>query len=565
MQSERILLLIDSSDLERSELEKDLSGKVDVIHSFPSPAAAFEAVQDLDHISYMVAGFTSENGNEIFDFRDHLATRFGVFPSAFCSREDMTPFYGRVREGERLFFKPVDSNTMIDWMAQSQSQSSPAAAATEPTPEASTNPIMGGPAPFPSTDDRTQPITPTKPNPSPEPAPSEVSSPVGLPEGALPVGTRLGDYKLLRIIQEDSDFALYEAEQTSIGRKVALKTLFRKHRKDLTWVQAFVEEASSRASVNHSAISLVYECDQELGVNFYTLELVDAPSLSDLAKRRATLSDTILWNILDSVSSGLTYLRDSGMQHRLITAQTILLLNDEHTRVANPVKGRGTWLTVAEENQQMQLLADAISPFLVKSSTDPALFSIVDRLGTDRIDAIKTVDGLTKALDTTEPVEVLSDAEIAKINEKQTNKTAVIAGSVIGLLIVLGAILGIIMYGSAPQIRELDTLSRIPEGAFPYQEGENVELPDFWIGQYEVTISQYTEFLDDLAANPAKLKAVRHPDQPETKTSYQPDRWGEMRSAAEKGGKFASSEMDPNCPIIGIDWWDAQALSLIHI
>lgn len=553
MQSERNLILIDASDADRAELEKELSGKVDAIHSFATPSAAFETIQSMDRIDFMVAGFTSETGKEIFDFRDHLSSKFGAFPSAFCSREDMTPFYGRVMEGERLFFKPVDGDVMLEWMDQAKAN------ILAPPAQEETGQIMGGTAPFPSTDDRTQPITPAVQNPSPDPAPPEVSSPVGLPEDALPAGTKLGDYKLLRVIQEDSDFALYEAEQTSIGRKVALKTLFRKHRKDLTWVQAFVEEASARASVNHSAISLVYECDQELGVNFYTLELVDAPSLSDLARRRAELSDSVLWNVLDSVSSALVYLRDSGMQHRLITAQTVLLLNGEHTRVANPVKGRGTWLSVAEEKQQMQLLAEAISPFLVKSSTDPALFSIVDRLGTDRIDAIKSVDGLVKALDTSDPKEALSDAEIAKINAKETNKKAVIAGTVIGLFIVLGAISAILMYGSTPQIRELDGLSRIPEGVFPYQEGENIELPDFWIGQYEVTISQYASFLDDLATNPGLKAAVRHPDQPDTKTSYEPDRWSEMKDAAMKGKKFAGAEMDPNCPVIGVDWWDAQA------
>src|SRR5690606_2139799 len=191
--------------------------------------------------------------------------------------------------------------------------------------------------------------------------------PVQLPEEALPVGTRLGDYKLLREIQRDADFALYEAEQTSIGRHVALKTLYRKHRKDIKWVQGFVNEASARASINHPAISLVYECDQELGVNFYTLELVDAPSLSDLARRRRELDDAVLWKILAAASSALIYLREKGMSHRLFTAHSILIVKGGEPRIANPVRGRGHPLSVEEERRQMELLAEAISPFLRKS------------------------------------------------------------------------------------------------------------------------------------------------------------------------------------------------------
>ena len=270
------------------------------------------------------------------------------------------------------------------------------------------------------------------------------------------MGTRLGDYKLLRVIQEDNDFAIYEAEQTSIGRKVALKTLFRKHRKDLTWVQAFVDEAAARASVNHPSISLVYECDQELGVNFYTLELVDAPSLNDLAARRAELDDEVIWSVLEASADALDYLRKNEMQQRLFSAQTILLLKEKQPRIANPVKGRGVSLSPAEEKQQMQLIARALEPFLKKGQTDPELFALIDKLGTDRIDAINTIDGLKNALDGSDPNDLLSEKEIAAIQEKETNRTALVAGGIIGLLIVLAGIISMLFIGSKPEIRDLD-------------------------------------------------------------------------------------------------------------
>jgi len=86
-----------------------------------------------------------------------------------------------------------------------------------------------------------------------------------------------------------------------------------------------------------------------------------------------------------------------------------------------------------------------------------------------------------------------------------------------------------------------------------------VELPEYWIGQYEVTIGDYAAFLEDLAAHPGKRSMVRHPDQPESKKSYAPDRWSDMRDAAMRGGRFAGAPIDPNCPVIGVDWWDAYA------
>ena len=567
MQTERVLLILDESADDRALVESALSDLVDVVHKITTPEEGWELIQNLNSVSLFVAGMSSKTGKDVVDFRDHLRGKYGPFSSAFCSNEDMTQFYNRVVEGERLFFKPMDAEIMRQW-----------ADPTTQNPQGDKNdePIMGETAE--NDTDLTQPITPPAANENAsatlleetteeeaaalanaETAALEKSSPVELPEDALLVGTRLGDYKLLRVIQEDKDFAIYEAEQTSISRKVALKTLFRKHRKDIVWVQAFVDEAAARAAVNHPAISLVYECDQELGVNFYTLELVDAASLSDLARRRAEIDDEVLWKVLDSCSSALVYLRDHGMQHRLIVAQTILLLKEEQPRIANPVKGRGTPLSPAEEKQQMQLIANAITPFLKKGTSAPELFSIVDRLGTDRIDSINSIGALEGALDTSDPKEALSEKEIAQINEKETNRTAIVAGSIIGLLIVLGGIITILAIGGKPEIRNLDNLSKIPGGAFPYQKEESVEVNEFYIGQYEVTISQYATFLQELTSDPALVDKVKHPDQPAEKISYIPEKWGSFYHAALKGAKFSGAVLDPNCPVVGVDWWDAYA------
>jgi len=558
MQKDVVLLLIDPSETERASVRSSLGDKVDRFLEAADAASAWEVLRGVDHLSMMVAGIDAATGGDILDLRDHLHGEIGFFPSVFCSHEDMTPFYPRVVEGERLFFKPVNRGVLVEWFdGVINTKVAPPASAMEDGEVGSAENLSSPSEPVNST----PPEIATEPSPdSPDDSrPLVESAPIKLPEEALPVGTRLGDYKLLREIQRDADFALYEAEQTSIGRHVALKTLYRKHRKDIKWVQGFVNEASARASVNHPAISLVYECDQELGVNFYTLELVDAPSLSDLARRRSELDDTVLWKVLAAASSALIYLRDNGMSHRLFTSQSILIVKGAEPRIANPVRGRGNPLSVEEERKQMGLLADAISPFLKKSGTDPALFSLIDRMGTDRIDAINSIEGLRKALNPPDPKEGLSTAELAKITEKETNRTALIVGSLIGFLIVAGSIISFLVMGSKPEVRELDLYTKIPAGIFPFQNGGEIELGEFWIGRYEVTISDYAKFLGDLEANPEKQLQVRHPDQPAEKTSYEPDKWHQYHRAALKGGKFSGSQIDPNCPVVGVDWWDAHA------
>jgi formylglycine-generating enzyme required for sulfatase activity len=552
MQTEQVLLIIDPSEEDRRTVRSILETKVDRVIEAADALGAWEATRGLTHLTMLVANIDSAQGGEIFDLRDHLHGEMGSFPCVFCSHGDMTAFYPRVFDRERLFFKPVNRGVLLDWYLTVTTVDP----VLDPGMEALTlgtavSEPYGSPVPEIAT-------APSEEVPA-QPLPSLESAPIPLPEEALPVGTRLGDYKLLREIQRDADFALYEAEQTSIGRHVALKTLYRKHRKDINWVQGFVNEASARASVNHPAISLVYECDQEMGVNFYTLELVDAPSLSDLARRRAELDDAVLWKVVSAVSSALIYLRDSGMSHRLFTAQSILIVKGAEPRIANPVRGRGLPLAPEEERRQMELLATAIHPFLKKAGTDPALFSLVERMASDRIDAINSIEGLRKALHPPDPKEGLSNAELAKITEKETNRTALVVGSFIGFLIVAGALVTFLVMGSRPEVRDLEAFIKIPSGIFPFQDNGEIDQSEFWVGRHEVTIGEYASFLDDLSAHPEKAAKLRHPDQPAEKTSYLPEKWGQYYATAQKGGSFLGGKIDPNCPVIGVDFWDAHA------
>jgi formylglycine-generating enzyme required for sulfatase activity len=544
MSNEIVILLVeplvDDAHLIRSTLES----KIHRLIWARDAAEAWQITLTESHISALIAGVSAATGSEILDLRDHLLIQVGFFPTVICSHEDMTPFYGRVGEYDQMFFKPVNRSVLLEWFdaAVTARHLARQGVAIEAAQDS------GGPGP-----DRDG----TMDDVSGGNAPQVESVSIPLPEDNLPVGTRLGDYKLLREIQHDQNFALFEAEQTSIGRRVALKILYRKHRKDLTWVQSFVEEASARASVNHPSISLVYECDQELGVNFYTLELVDAPNLADLARRGTPLDSPVLWRILRSVADALGYLRDQGKPHRLISAQSILLLKSGEIRIANPVRSRGEVLDVSEQKEQLMLLADAINPFLTAGLSDPRLIALVDRLGSERIDAVLSIEGLRRAVLPPEHANSPAPVESKKSPDSQRGK-----GLVTAVLIAVAIVGGMIVLANLPKrpvARDLSGLTKIPPGKFTYQKDKEIELPAFWMGDYEVTISEYAAFLDSLIAQPSLIARVKHPDQPAAKTTFLPDKWNESYEAALKGGKFLGGDIDVNCPVVGVDWWDAYA------
>ena len=524
------LLLIDRSPGELQQMKSMLggfAGSNSVIHTAENTSDALAIAHSLDSLDAMIAEIPPENGGTVFDLRDALAEKFSDLPAAFFSAKDMSEFYDRVRKNEMLFYKPVDDAVLKRWLGE----------AIGIAPE----------DPIPVADD-TSAIAP---------APPEEKS---LPEGLLDIDTELGDYRLVHLIQNDSNFAMYEAQQKSINRRVALKILFRKHRKDPNWVGAFVQEARSRALVTHPDISLVYEADQEKGVNFYTLELIQGASLADLARRSVALDAPTIWRILKSYSSAVAYLLANQMAFRPLSAQTVFLIADDRPRIANPVKyGRAT--DAPDDAEQMKKITDAIEPFIAFAGrSDPRLTAMFSRLSNpDRADAIRSPQALAEA------IRQFEDEHLAvsphAIAEKETNRTAIVVGGLIGAIIIMALAVYLILFAGGPAAKHFDLMIKIPAGPAVYQESETIDLEEFQIDEYEVTIAQYAAFLADLEAYPEKAEQIRHPNQPETKKSYEPKDWKSIYAKAKKGRKFGGAPIDLNCPVFQVDWWDAYAYS----
>jgi len=97
----------------------------------------------------------------------------------------------------------------------------------------------------------------------------------------------------------------------------------------------------------------------------------------------------------------------------------------------------------------------------------------------------------------------------------------------------------------------------IPAGRFIFQDGQERELPPFYIDATEVTVGQYMEFL----RSSGDRKEFDHPDQPKTKRHTNLD-WQEYARAAMAFGSFRGIPVTPNCPAVFVDWFDADRFRL---
>jgi eukaryotic-like serine/threonine-protein kinase len=93
---------------------------------------------------------------------------------------------------------------------------------------------------------------------------------------------RLGDFRLLREIGRGGMGVVYEAEQLSMGRRVALKVLpFAALAQDKT-LQRFRNEVRAAAALDHAHIVSVYSVGEERGVHYYAMQLIRGQTLAEL-------------------------------------------------------------------------------------------------------------------------------------------------------------------------------------------------------------------------------------------------------------------------------------------
>src|SRR5262249_54308272 len=97
--------------------------------------------------------------------------------------------------------------------------------------------------------------------------------------GRGPSLQQIGDYRLLRKIGEGGMGMVYEAEQTSLGRRVALKVLPGNAARDGLARERFRREAKAAARLHHTNIVPIFEVGQEGGVSFYAMQLIQGQGL----------------------------------------------------------------------------------------------------------------------------------------------------------------------------------------------------------------------------------------------------------------------------------------------
>ena len=140
-------------------------------------------------------------------------------------------------------------------------------------------------------------------------------------------------YKVLRQLGQGGMGEVYLAEDTSLGRRVALKFLLEHLHEDELVRRRFLREAKSAAALDHPFICKIYETGQtDLGHAFIAMEYVEGQTLGEKLAEGPLLLEQSL-HIAAQVTNALEIAHKKGIVHRDLKPANIMLTEQGHAKV----------------------------------------------------------------------------------------------------------------------------------------------------------------------------------------------------------------------------------------
>ncbi len=151
-------------------------------------------------------------------------------------------------------------------------------------------------------------------------------------QAGLNVGEVIGPYQIASVLGIGGMGEVYLAQDTRLGRKVALKLLPPQFTIDPERVRRFEQEARTASALNHPNIVTIHEIGRTNGAQFIVTEFVDGRTLRQrMTETRFSLPEAL--DVAIQVAGALEAAHAAGIVHRDIKPENIMLRADGYVKV----------------------------------------------------------------------------------------------------------------------------------------------------------------------------------------------------------------------------------------
>ena len=146
------------------------------------------------------------------------------------------------------------------------------------------------------------------------------------------VGQTVSHYRILEKLGGGGMGVVYKAEDTKLGRTVALKVLPPGRVADPDRKRRFIQEARAASALNHPNIITIYDIDEAEGVHFIAMEYVQGKTLDRLIARHGLrLNEALKYAV--QMAAALAKAHSAGIVHRDLKPTNVMVTDDGLVKV----------------------------------------------------------------------------------------------------------------------------------------------------------------------------------------------------------------------------------------